>query len=868
MLVMPNKESFLYHISFVFISFALSCTTVLSQIIPDTTLGTEETSVVIPNQTIKDTPSTLINGGSVRGSNLFHSFQDFNINLGKGTYFADPAGISNILVRVTGGNPSKLNGTLGVLGSANLIFLNPHGISFGPNVRLDLSGSFLASTANNIQFSDGIQFSATNPQPVPLLTINVPIGLGFTTGYPGSISVEGTGHNLFFSGILGTPILGSGQSLTGLRTNTGETIALVGGQVNFDGGILTAPSGRIEVGSVTSGIVSLASTPTGLFIGYGGVQKFQNIQLNNRSLLDASGFSNGKIFLQARIVNLTNGSAILISNFGSLPSGGISINATEALELNGTITDNNNNSGESLAQRIAQGIGTQNFFTGKGADIFVSTNKLVIQNSAQLTTQTFGLGGGGNISLIVGDSNQNLGNRPSEVALRSGGVATLASGTGQAGNLTLSTQKLSIQYGATFASENFGSGAGGNVTINASDSVEISGAIRLTPNSFLQSFLGALTTSSGNAGNVVVNTRQLIVNKGGRLDSSTLASGSAGSININATDSINVSDRVPGSLNPNLISSISSSANVIDPYFTPIFGLYNQLNGATGSITINTNKLNVQNGAQISVRSDGIGNAGTLQIHANSINLNNQGSITASTASGEGGNIFLQSRNLQLRHNSPITANAGGTGNGGNININTRTLAALENSNISANAQGGTGGRVTINTQGLFLSQDSAIAATSEAGPQFSGRVQINTPDIDPSQGLVALPASLFDATGQIAQGCPAAVGSRASKFIVTGTGGIPLSPSDSLNSYAVWHDLPSSEVADNSMSPAKEQANGEPTQIVEARGWRQNPDGTITLTAEANTNGIPYSSLSTPSCYQPYKPRIPPSSNAAELND
>ncbi len=148
---------------------------VLGQIVPDRTVGT----TVTPNLTINGRSSDRIDNGTMRGSNLFHSFQEFNIGSGQGVYFSNPAGITNIFSRITGSNSSQINGTLGVLGNANLYLLNPNGILFGQNARLDLKGSFLATTANQINFADGTVFSATNPQTSALLTISVPVGLQF-----------------------------------------------------------------------------------------------------------------------------------------------------------------------------------------------------------------------------------------------------------------------------------------------------------------------------------------------------------------------------------------------------------------------------------------------------------------------------------------------------------------------------------------------------------------------------------------------------------------------------------------------------------------------------------------------------------------
>ena len=194
----------------------------LAQIIPDRTLG-EESSRVMP----LNGQAERIDGGATRGSNLFHSFQEFNINEGRGAYFANPAVIENIFSRVTGNNPSHLLGTLGVLGDANLFFLNPNGIIFGPNAKLDLGGSLVTSTANSLLFPDGNQFSATNPEAAPLLTIDVPvpIGLQFEGEEPGAIINAGD-------------------------LEVGANLTLVGGTVASTGQLLV-PEGEVAISTVS-----------------------------------------------------------------------------------------------------------------------------------------------------------------------------------------------------------------------------------------------------------------------------------------------------------------------------------------------------------------------------------------------------------------------------------------------------------------------------------------------------------------------------------------------------------------------------------------------------------------------------------------
>ncbi len=130
-------------------------TTAQAQILPDSTLG-HEASIVVEDATVQGLPTDLIEGGAIRGPNIFHSFTEFNVADLQRVYFANPVGIDNILSRVTGNNPSNLLGTLGVDGDANVFFLNPNGIAFGPNAQLDIKGSFF--TAEAFEFGNGLQY--------------------------------------------------------------------------------------------------------------------------------------------------------------------------------------------------------------------------------------------------------------------------------------------------------------------------------------------------------------------------------------------------------------------------------------------------------------------------------------------------------------------------------------------------------------------------------------------------------------------------------------------------------------------------------------------------------------------------------------
>ncbi|HEY9664788.1 MAG TPA: filamentous hemagglutinin N-terminal domain-containing protein, partial [Allocoleopsis sp.] len=194
-----------------------------AQIIPDQTLG-HERSRVTRNVEVRGNSADRIDGGAVRGTNLFHSFREFNVGDQQRVYFNQPAGIENILSRVTGSDVSDIMGTLGVLGNANLFLLNPNGIVFGPHAQLDVRGSFLATTADRFTFPDGSEFSAIAPQPPPLLTLHITPGLQFGAT-PGNIANQGhltVGQNLTLAGntldLQGSLVAGNDLQVTALDT--------------------------------------------------------------------------------------------------------------------------------------------------------------------------------------------------------------------------------------------------------------------------------------------------------------------------------------------------------------------------------------------------------------------------------------------------------------------------------------------------------------------------------------------------------------------------------------------------------------------------------------------------------------------------
>ncbi len=986
------RSLFLITIPLVTLEWIASINTAKAQITPDNSLGAES-SVVTPNVEIKGIPSDRIDEGAIRGANLFHSFQQFNVGEARGVYFSNPAGIANIFSRVTGNNPSNILGTLGVLGNANLFFINSNGIVFGPNARLDVGGSFLASTANSLVFGNNFEFSATNPQAPPPLTINIPIGLQFRDN-PGSITNQSTR----------------------LRVQSGNSLALVGGDLSLDGGTVTAAGGRVELGGLAgTGTVGLnadgnnllglrfpdnltradVSLTNGAFVdvtaGGGGsiAVNARNLNISGESALYAgisqgsgsTGSQAGDITLNARRTitvtngfiynyvdsgaignsgNLTietdrlsigNGSQIATYTSGRGNPGKLTINASDSVELNGA----GPNATLLTSQITHRG-------TGNGGDLTINTKQLSVINGAQVFTSSFGIGNVGNLTIetgrlsirdgsIVSTSTAGTGNAgklfikaddlvevvgTEEPGNFSRVSASVSRGfTGKGGDLTIETKKLVIRS-SQVSTTVFGKGDVGNLTVNASESVEITGKVFATnPNPGKPPirnpaglFSQVNTQGEGNGGNLTVTTPRLSIGDGGKIQVAVFGKGNLGNVLIRAsdidiyetpgkadffeggifvgfqvdedettalpkgdfvgtiaieTDRLRVrdggivtvsteSDQNAGTLRITAKDSIEVFGEVVgrttNRKFTSSISARATADstGNGGTLILDTDKLIVRDRGQITVSSENNKPAGNLEITARTINLNNQGGITATAKGGDGGNITFNIKDyLFMRRNSEISTSAGtqktSGGNGGNIFINNLpgyrgfVIATLnENSDITANAFRGQGGQVVINSNGIFgfvsrSGQDlerlrpsdldprqiptNDITAISQQNPSLSGTVTLTTPEVDPNRGLIELPENVVDPSQLIAQNpCQQGAGS---KFIVTGRGGLPLSPNQTISSDNVRVDLVES-VANtrNSNSTTQNQQSPSSTvkQIVPAQGWIFNKKGEVVLTA------------------------------------
>ncbi len=764
---------------------------------------------------------TILNGIQ-KGNNLFHSFKEFSIPRGGSATFQNYSAIVNIINRVTGGNISNIDGLIKANGSANLFLINPAGIVFGENARLDIGGSFLGSTAESILFEDGLNYSAIDSEQTPLLTVSVPLGLQMGQN-PGAIEVNGVGHNLAYaSGRSSTGNLLNVFDNDGLQVKDGQTLALVGGEIFLAGGILRANSGHIELGAVAGNnqgnTVELNATPTGWEFNYNSINSFKTIQFSQKAMAASIGTGGGSIQIQAEKLVFGGDSALVLENTGDLATGDIRIQASESIE----ITD-------SSGTGVRNSILTEALGAGNGGNIYIQTPRFLMGEVAgNLSARSFGSGNGGNITIDA--SNVELIGETG-----SGVISTRVLGTGNGGNITINTDKFRSQNGGgIFANVNGGSGEGGNVLINATESIEMS---RPNPLSSRNSIGSSAVIGEGNAGSITLNTPRLAVLDGTIVSTSTFGFGNAGEITVNA-DSVEVSGFFSNSSSPEP-GAIRAAAIQLSPLSRRFFNLPDFPTGNAGTVTINAKNVNVTDRGQITVRNDGTNSGGNLNINGNSILIDSGAGITASTVSGKGGNINLNLKSdLILRNNSLIDTEAFGTGNGGNITINSPVIAGFENSDIIANAVEGNGGDINITTQGIFglefrdrLTPESDITASSQFG--VNGTVEINNITIDPSSGLVELPTQLTDPSQQIANRCSS---NNESSFVSTGRGGIPQNPEEYVYVNRSWSDVRdlSAFRKQNNNTVENPLLSNQPA-IVEATGFIRNENGVIELVALEN---------------------------------
>ena len=613
----------------------------------------------------------IISGGTTRGGNLFHSFSEFSVPTNSQALFNNALDIQNIFTRVTGSSVSNIDGSIRTLGKANLFLINPNGIIFGQNASLNIGGSFVATTANAIQFGQSGFFSASNPEaPSPLLTINP--------------------NALFFNQIAVSPIQNNsiapagedpaGFKVSGLRVPDGKSLLLVGGNISVDGGELNAYGGRVELGGLAEpGNINL------------------QVDDNNLSLIFPENVMRGD-------VSLNNQAKVYVEADGG---GTIAVNARNLEILGGSV----------LSAGIGRGLGSANTIAG---DITLNTRTLLVQDGAQVTIGTFGAGSSGNLK-VNADTVEVIGINTIDGSSSKLTTQNNQGATGKAGDLTITTKTLSVRDGAQVATGAFGAGSSGNLKVNA-DTVEVIGSNTVDGSS------SSLTTqnqgTTGNAGDLTITTKTLLIRDGAQVGTGTFSAGNGGNLTVNA-DTVQVigSNAVNGS--PSGLFANADNADL------------NADIGATGNggnITINSNELLVQDGALVFAGAragrKSPSNGGNITITTQKLLLQKGGIGAGTRGAGRGGNVSVKADTVQMDgYGASIYSDTDSTGDAGNLTINARTLIARDGAQVdNATLGAGKGGNIIVNADTLqVIGTDTNAEGTRFRSGLFSSTGQNST---------------------------------------------------------------------------------------------------------------------------------------------
>ncbi len=489
--------------------------------------------------------------------------------------------------------------------------------------------------------------------------------------------------------------------------------------------------------------------------------------------------------------------------------------------------------------------------TGNSENIIINTKNLTISEGGVVSSATLGEGEGGDIFITASEQIDLVKGLP-DSRVPTGIFSNSGLSNGEAGKITIDTSRLNLESGGQITSAsgivtreriiNSG-GKGGDIEINADESIRISGGNSNNP--FLNSAIATSTFTENDSANLNINSKTIFISNFGAISARTLSQGNGGDITINTTESF-----------------------IIDSNSGVVIGTEGLGNG--GQLVINTDDFSLINNGNILANSTNIGNIGKIIIEADNLTLDNgfidatndlSSPITNNESSVTEVNIDLNIKNnLILENSSFISAQALENASGGNINIDAQVLVAFPNQNndILANAQEGKGGDINITAQGVlgieernFDSFDEArnnktndISASSEFGQ--SGSVTFNLPDNNSIRETNQLSLDVISDETVISDACSA--DEENNSLVLQGKGGIHPAPNLPLNSEILLGEnkniVPSSSQLSNqkiSQNIISQIQPIETTQgnIYPARGVVKTEDGKVILTAYSLNNSI-----------------------------
>ena len=696
------------HLLTVSISLLLSAASARAAVTLDGTLGSAG-PLTGPHYAIAQ------NVGQTRGNNLFHSFGQFSLTSAESATFSGSANINNVIARVTGGAASSIDGRISsTISGANLYLINPSGIVFGQNARLDVSGSFHASTADYLKFADNSRFDARTPANTVLSSAS-PSAFGFLGTAPAAITVNGA-----------------------LSVGEGQTLELVGGALTISGdqAQLTAPGGKVSLIAVGSP----GEAPT--FATLADLRAFDSlgeIFIGNNARVSATGAGSGTVLIRGgRLV--VESALIESNNTGATDHTGAAIDIAVRGEFRLGVS--------AAADGTDSRIEASSLNDGQGGDIRITAQSVHIAGDAsarpgapvglyaRIVSGAYVASRGGDIAITAADAvvlSENA-----TVSTESWAVSAEPWAMGAAGNITVRANSLLLD------------GTNGHGTqINSRGSIDISAADIVLRGDFgFNEHLSVSNSgdfSNSDSGSITLNAARLQVLDGARILAFHEGDGSGGNINITAND---------------VLVSGDGSRGGISTYVSGTTGCGSACEAAprvAGNLTIASGRLTLDRGGEISTVTDGSRGqeVSTIQINAQEVALSSGARIGAtilgSTAGGLAtNNILIDATRVTLSGaDTGIYAQTGARGGGsGGIQIDSRELRVLGGARIDASAIGGVqGGSIGIRSDQVIVSgrdietgqASTIVAEADQAAPGRVGGFRGRGGDIDITAREVAV---------------------------------------------------------------------------------------------------------------------------------
>ncbi|CAK0747529.1 conserved hypothetical protein [Gammaproteobacteria bacterium] len=548
----------------------------------------------------------------------------------------------------------------------------------------------------------------------------------------------------------------------GLTTSTGISSSAVSGSTGKAGGVVVNISGKMLVlngGKVTSrtdasGDAGTVSVTAGSIIIDSG---FISSDANKGS----TGKAGDVVVNVGGKMQILNGGEVASNTSASGDAGTVTVTAGSIIiDTKGIISSDSNKGSTGKAGGVvvnvsgemqvlnSGGVLSLTMTSGDAGTVEVTAGSLTIDSSFISSNSMKDSGKAGGVVVHVGGAMQ---------VLNGGLVASSTSASGDAGTVSVTAGSLTINSSFISSGANKGStGKAGGVVVNVSDTMQvlnIGGVLSMTSGSgdagtvsvttgrltidkgFISS--SAASGSTGKAGSVVVNVggAMQVLNVGG-VASGTLASGDAGTVEVTA-GSLTIESGFITS------SSTKDSTGKAGTVKVTVMG-DTQLRGDPKNLDSGIHSVN-----------DGTGDAGSVTVEVGGRLSLTGTQIATSAKNGKGGPIHINTSLLDLA-NSRITTSVEAGGNGGDITVHGNYLV-MNTGLIQANTamKGATGGTILINELGVigkagilsvgglvrepFVVNSGKNIIQAAAPDGVNGSVTLTSPDTSTVAGLMAV---------------------------------------------------------------------------------------------------------------------------------